>query len=695
MAPVSMSVSELRCAATDPEWLKLWIAGGSPGVRDFPSGPSAKVYGSTFHALARKLTEYLRQRPEAKADSHDALLDCVYTLGANDLLTKLLDDGEIESAAAVTTALHGLCERLLELGRRHRFADLFIAAEYKLSDVALETPAGNLFVSGIIDSIRRGERGAIEIVDYKLSAGAALDKELIQLALYRRLLLAQDPGLNPSGVLEYFLPTTRTTEVTTGELDAAYASHVAPILAELVASRRTTVRPEVRSSTSETSAPMAAEATTGKRVATSKSASSGASAPRTTGAARELCLGRSRGFRAEPVQLALPDLCRHVAVIGGSGSGKTTLAMALVERALLAGVPVMLVDRKGDLARYADPSAWEAASDSEQSASRRELRDRIDVALYTPGHSGGRPLRLPLITGVEDVADRDSQQLLRAGAIGLGDMLRLGHGQADEAKRSILKQTLETLCAASGQATFRDVLGLLERPDPDFMQQLGVLGRQVERLVIQLKSFELMNQELVSEVGEPIDIAAMFGLNGGATRDSVRLSIVNTRFFDGDSAALFWVSQLLGALNRFCARNPSGTLQALVLFDEADIYLPATRSPVTKAPLESLLKRARSAGVGVILCTQSPGDFDYKCRENVLTWLVGRVKEERALEKLKPLASAVSIDAAAAFPKQTVGQFHMLTESGARAFSAERSLLATEQLSERRILELARASARA
>ncbi len=37
-----------------------------------------------------------------------------------------------------------------------------------------------------------------------------------------------------------------------------------------------------------------------------------------------------------------------------------------------------------------------------------------------------------------------------------------------------------------------------------------------------------------------------------------------------------------------------------------------------------------------MLATQSPGDLDYKCRENVRNWFVGLVKEPRALEKLKP-----------------------------------------------------------
>jgi DNA helicase HerA-like ATPase len=154
-----------------------------------------------------------------------------------------------------------------------------------------------------------------------------------------------------------------------------------------------------------------------------------------------------------------------------------------------------------------------------------------------------------------------------------------------------------------------------------------------------------------------------------------------------------WVAQLIGELNRFAARRPASVLQALVMFDEADLYLPANRQPATKAPMESLLKRARSAGLGVMLATQSPGDLDYRCRENVLTWLIGRIKEPTALEKLRPLAGSAGIDPSLAFPKQSVGQFHVITDDKARAFQAERSLMDTEQLSERQILVLAQGSA--
>ena len=140
---------------------------------------------------------------------------------------------------------------------------------------------------------------------------------------------------------------------------------------------------------------------------------------------------------------------------------------------------------------------------------------------------------------------------------------------------------------------------------------------------------------------EQLDVDALLGTGPHARPGRVRLSVISTRFL-GDAAKVdFWVSQLLVAVSRWCAKSPQPRLQAVFLFDEADLYLPAgTKQPATKAPMEDLLKRARSAGVGVFLATQSPGDFDYKCKENVRTWLIGRVKEPRAIEKLKPMLAA-------------------------------------------------------
>src|SRR5690606_7322514 len=113
-----------------------------------------------------------------------------------------------------------------------------------------------------------------------------------------------------------------------------------------------------------------------------------------------------------------------------------------------------------------------------------------------------------------------------------------------------------------------------------------------------------------------------------------RLSIISTKFLGDNAGIEFWLSQFLISVSRWASRHPSGELQAVLMLDEADMYLPAQRRPVTKGPLEDLLKRARSAGISLFLATQSPGDFDSKCRDNIRNWFIGRVKEKTALDKL-------------------------------------------------------------
>jgi DNA helicase HerA-like ATPase len=106
--------------------------------------------------------------------------------------------------------------------------------------------------------------------------------------------------------------------------------------------------------------------------------------------------------------------------------------------------------------------------------------------------------------------------------------------------------------------------------------------------------------------------------------------------------------------------------------------------------MEGLLRRARSAGVGIFLATQSPGDFDYKCRDQVLTWLIGRVQQPVAIAKLKPMLEAGRVDAAAKLPNQSAGQFYLVRESDVTPVQVDRNLIPTTQLPEDRILAAAR-----
>src|SRR5687767_7655218 len=50
-----------------------------------------------------------------------------------------------------------------------------------------------------------------------------------------------------------------------------------------------------------------------------------------------------------PLQLPAHHLCCHGFISGTSGSGKTAFLTVLAEEALLARVPVLMIDVKGDL----------------------------------------------------------------------------------------------------------------------------------------------------------------------------------------------------------------------------------------------------------------------------------------------------------------------------------------------------------
>src|SRR5215813_2902131 len=57
----------------------------------------------------------------------------------------------------------------------------------------------------------------------------------------------------------------------------------------------------------------------------------------------------SRTRLPEPVLYDSKDLLTHAVCVGMTGSGKTGLGIAVIEEAAIDGVPVIVIDPKGDL----------------------------------------------------------------------------------------------------------------------------------------------------------------------------------------------------------------------------------------------------------------------------------------------------------------------------------------------------------
>ncbi|MEO1710955.1 MAG: helicase HerA-like domain-containing protein, partial [Pseudomonadota bacterium] len=401
--------------------------------------------------------------------------------------------------------------------------------------------------------------------------------------------------------------------------------------------------------------------------------------------------------QGEPIHIPQPIMKRHCAVLGGSGSGKTTLALSIIEQLLLEGIPAILIDRKGDLCSYANPDVWGEISgdDTERVQARTQLQEAADVAVYTPGRSAGRPISITLLpSGTAELPDEELELLARHSAEALGDMLHLKKSATNQKQMGTLQVALKLLGARSNhEIMLADLINLLETDDPELderMQRMDPSGKLRRDLVAQLDSLRYRNAALFEAGGENMRMESLLGLGPYAKTDKTRLSIIYTGFLGDNENILFWVSQFLSEALRFCQRNPNDALQAVVMFDEADLYIPANAKPATAEPLQSLLKRARSAGLGIMLATQSPGDLDYKSRDQITSWFIGRVREDTALKKLKAAFQSESgLDPVEVLPGQTVGEFHLVQERLVRPMRAHRSLIQAEQVPFGRIEDLA------
>jgi hypothetical protein len=279
----------------------------------------------------------------------------------------------------------------------------------------------------------------------------------------------------------------------------------------------------------------------------------------------------------------------------------------------------------------------------------------------------------------------------------LGGLLRYKDNPVDEQRIAILGQAINILSELDKPLTISTLIEIIDSEDPALINAIGKLdSRHFRDIVQRLQALKLLRGNLFLENAdadvEQLNAERLLGIGSGVG-SKTRLSIINTSFL-GD-ASIYWVAQFLLEISRFAARSPRNQLQAVIMFDEADQYLPAQSKPATKAPLENLLRRARASGIGLMLATQSPGEMDYKSRDQVLNWFVGKIKEETAIKKLAPLFAETQMNPSDKLAGQDTGEFFAVCGPDVVQMKADLSLVRAETLASHEILEVAAASRRA
>ncbi|HEY1277555.1 MAG TPA: DUF87 domain-containing protein [Thermoleophilaceae bacterium] len=430
----------------------------------------------------------------------------------------------------------------------------------------------------------------------------------------------------------------------------------------------------------------------------------------------DLLLGSSVEPAGEPVTVESGDLTTHGVIVGMTGSGKTGLGIVLLEEALLAGVPALILDPKGDMGNllltfpdlapgdfrpWVDESEaraagitvdelaaktaadWKAGLESQGIGADRikALREAADATIYTPGSEAGVPLNVvgslaapPLSWDTEAETLRDEIEGAVTSLLGL-----IGIAADPLASREfvLLSNLIENAWRAGQDLDLATLIGQVQAPP---VRKLGVFDvdtffppKERTELALRLNGLVASPAFAAWGAGPPLDVGAMLRTPEGKPR----AAIVYLAHLSEEERQ-FAVTLVLSKLVTWMRAQPgTSELRALVYMDEVFGFVPPTAAPPAKKPILTILKQARAFGVGMVLSTQNPVDLDYKAMSNAGTWMVGRLQTDndkaRVLDGLKSAAGGADLAALGA----TIGglgkrQFMMVS-----AKAAEPSVFAT------------------
>ena len=158
----------------------------------------------------------------------------------------------------------------------------------------------------------------------------------------------------------------------------------------------------------------------------------------------------------------------------------------------------MMLDRKGDLATYADPDSWPQAEPGGPTARARRakhLRSRLTIQVFTPGDPTARPIGFSLIpSGLAKAPQHEQSMLAQRAAGALASMMDF-RGASAGPKSVILAKAIEVLGSLSPHPDaigLKELIEFIASDDPNLVNAIGLLDtKHGERLVQDLELLRL------------------------------------------------------------------------------------------------------------------------------------------------------------------------------------------------------------
>jgi DNA helicase HerA-like ATPase len=292
------------------------------------------------------------------------------------------------------------------------------------------------------------------------------------------------------------------------------------------------------------------------------------------------------------VKLPLKTLNRHGLIAGATGTGKTKSLQVLAENLSEKGIPVLLMDMKGDLSGLAQPSPGHAKIDERHAKIGLPFNaSKFPVEILTLSEQGGVRMRATvsefgpvLLSRILDLTD--TQSGIVSVVFKYCDDNQLGLLDLKDFKKVLQFATSE------GKEEFQEEYGRISTASTGaILRKIIEIEQQGGDLFFGEKSFDVNDLTRIDDTGKGyINILRLTDI-----QDKPKLF------------STFMLSLLAEIYETFPEQGDADQPELVLFIDEAHLIFKNASKPLLEQ-LESIVKLIRSKGVGIYFVTQNPTD---------------------------------------------------------------------------------------
>jgi len=293
------------------------------------------------------------------------------------------------------------------------------------------------------------------------------------------------------------------------------------------------------------------------------------------------------------VNIPLKTINRHGLIAGATGTGKTKTIQVLSEQLSSKGIPVLMMDIKGDFSGIAKPGI------------ENDFIKNRHTEMNLPFTSQGFPVELMTISGQQGVKLRAT--IDEFGPILISRILELNDTQAGIIAL-LFKYAVDHQLPLIDLKDFKKLLQYLTNEGKATIEnEYGRISPASTNAILR-KVIELEQQGADLFFGEPpFDIQDLrrFDSNGNGYVNILRLTDIQDK---PKLFSTFMLNLLTQVYSQLPEQGDSGQPELVIFIDEAHlIFNEASKALLNQ--IETIVKLIRSKGVGIYFITQNPTDI--------------------------------------------------------------------------------------